>query len=156
MIKKLLSCDCAGACAGIAPLALRLALGAIFMWHGWDKVASQGLDNVAGFLGSIGFPFPLFFAFILGYGELIAGIMLVLGAFTHWAAKYCTIIAIVALLLVHAKNGFSINGGGYEYIILILAVSISLMVTGAGKYSLDAKVLKDWVCGCKDGSCNVH
>lgn len=144
IVNKLITCVYAQELKDVPQLALRIALGAIFAWHGWDKVATKGVEGVAGFLGSLGFPLPMLFSYILSYGELIAGVMLIVGAFTHLAAKYATIVAIVALVLVHAKNGFNVATGGYEFILLILAASISLEVTGAGKYSLDATTLKSW------------
>lgn len=138
MLSKILSCDCGSWFPGVAPLVLRVALGAIFLWHGYDKIFSTGIPGVAGFLGSLGIPLPNLMAYVLAYGELAAGILLILGLFTHWAAKYATIVAIVALFVVHLPNGFSIANGGYEFIMLILASAISVMFTGAGKYSLDA------------------
>jgi putative oxidoreductase len=156
MMKNMLGCGCSKTWGDVALLIMRVALGLIFVYHGWDKIGTQGMDAVAGFLGSIGFPFSMLFAYILAYGELIAGIMLIAGAFTHWAAKFCVIVATVAFFLVHMKGGFSINGGGYEYIMLIFAASFSLMTTGAGKYSLDGTALKEYACCCTDGSCKVH
>ena len=72
---------------------------------------------------------------------MLGGIFLILGAYTHWTAKILAFVALVALVTVHLKNGF-MGPGGYEFILLILAASVSLMITGAGKYSLDRKVLK--------------
>jgi putative oxidoreductase len=83
---------------------------------------------------------PLLFAYILSYGELIAGILLIVGYCTHWVSKYCAVVALVAFALVHVGKGFSIQGGGYEYIMLIFAASVSLMITGSGKYSLESKL----------------
>lgn len=121
-----------------APLVLRLALGAIFVWHGYDKVFIKGMPAISGFLGSLGFPMADVFAYILGYGELLFGIMLVLGLLTALAARYMLVIAIVAFFTVHMSKGFAVSGGGYEFIVLIGAAALSLAVTGAGKYSLDA------------------
>lgn len=123
---------------GVAPLLLRVALGAIFVYHGYDKVFNTGIPGVAGFLESLGIPLPGLMAYVLAYGELVGGLLLIVGLFTHWAAKYASVVAIVALFTVHLKNGFSIANGGYEFIMLILAAAISVMFTGAGKYSLDA------------------
>lgn len=136
-MNKLLNCDCAGTFGGWAPLVLRVALGSVFAWHGYDKVFNTGVSNVGGFLGSLGIPAPSIMAYILAYGELIAGILLIVGLFTHWAAKFTVVVALVALFTVHISKGFSIANGGYEYIMLILASSISVLITGAGKYSLD-------------------
>lgn len=122
-----------------APLVLRVALGVVFAWHGYDKIFSTGIPGVSGLLDGLGFPLPTLFAYVLAYGELIAGILLIVGFFTHWAAKFAVIVAIVAFSTVHVSKGFSIAQGGYEYIMLIFAAAVSVLITGAGKYSLDEK-----------------
>lgn len=136
---KFLGCNCVGKFGDWAPLVLRLALGTVFAWHGYDKIFTIGHEGVTGFLGSLSIPFPSLMAYILAYGEFIGGLLLIVGLFTHWAAKFATVVAIVAFFTVHASKGFSIANGGYEFIMLIGAASISLLITGAGKYSLDAK-----------------
>jgi putative oxidoreductase len=141
MFNKLMKCECANTWGDIAPLFLRVALGIIFAWHGYDKVMVKGIPAIGGFLGSIGFPMPEVFAFILGYGELLGGLLLIAGLLTHWVAKFDIIVAVVAFLTVHMSKGFAISDGGYEYIMLIFAAAVSLMITGAGKYSLDAQWL---------------
>ncbi len=125
----------------VAPLVLRVVLGAIFAMHGWQKLEG-GVSGTSGFLSMLGFPMPDVFAVLLIAAELVGGIFLILGLFTHWTAKILAIVAIVALVTVHLGKGFFVSGGGYEFILLILAGSISVMITGAGKYSLDAKMKK--------------
>jgi len=122
--------------AGYAPLVLRIVTGAIFAIHGYQKF-SGGLEGVAGFLASLGFPIPAVFAVILVTVELLGGIALVLGVFTRLAAQLCAIVAAVGLVTVHLPNGFFISNGGYEFILLLLSASISLALTGSGRFSLD-------------------
>lgn len=136
---KFLTCSCGSKWADVAPLVLRVVTGLIFAMHGWQKLEG-GLAGVAGMLGGMGFPLPMLFAVILIAVELVGGIALILGVFTHWAAKLSAIVAAVALVLVHLPNGFFMRDGGYEFILLLLAASVSLMITGAGKYSLDRKL----------------
>lgn len=121
------------------PFFLRVALGIIFLWHGYDKVFTTGIEGVTGFLAGLGFPMATFFAYVLSYGEIIAGILLILGLFTYLAAKYAAIVAVVGFFTVHAANGFSIQEGGYEFIMLIFAAAVSIALTGPGSYSLDSK-----------------
>lgn len=133
-------CACGAKWQDVAPLILRVVLGAIFLVHGYQKL-QQGVPAVSGFVASIGFPFPGLFAVLLIAAEVLGGIFLILGVFTHWSAKILTFVAIVALVTVHLKNGFT-GPGGYEFILLILVATLSVMITGAGKYSLDAKMKK--------------
>lgn len=125
-----------------APLVLRLVTGVIFMLHGWQKLQG-GLPGVTGLVGSLGFPMPEVFAVLLIAAELGGGILLILGLLTRWAAKFTALVALVALVLVHLPNGFSLSTGGYEYILLLLAASVSLMLSGPGKWSLDRVVWKN-------------
>lgn len=137
---KLATCSCASAWGDVAPLVLRVAVGVVFAVHGADKLFNMGISGTAGFLGSLGFPVPEVFAVLLIAAELVGGIALIVGLCTHWAAKVNLVVAIVAFATVHMANGFSIQDGGYEYIMVLAAALFSLMVTGAGKYSLDAKL----------------
>lgn len=131
-----------GPCTDVAPLVLRLALGAIFTYHGYDKVFVMGLPAVTGFMESLGLPFPSLMAFLLSYGELIGGVFLIIGFCTYWVSLIDIVIALVAMFTVHFSKGFGLVNGGYEYILLILAGSISMFITGPGKYSVDAEMTK--------------
>ena len=138
---KVLTGEYLNAYAGYAPLVLRVATGLVFAMHGYQKYAG-GLAGVTGFLTSLGFPLPGVFAVILIAVELIGGVALILGLGTRVAAKLCAIVAIVALFTVHVSNGFFISNGGYEFILVLFAASVSLMLTGGGKYALDNHLRK--------------
>lgn len=124
----------------LAPFVLRVATGLIFLVHGWQKL-QNGIPQTAGFLGMLGFPAPEVFAALLIAAEVGGGVLLILGLFTRYTAKVLAVVALIAFLTVHMTKGFFVNAGGYEFIVLILAASISLMITGAGAWSLD-KVMK--------------
>ncbi len=124
-----------------APLVLRVVVGLVFALHGYQKL-EMGIPGVAGFLTGLGFPMPELFAVLLIAAELLGGILLILGLFTYWNTRILGIVAVVALLTVHVTKGFFLASGGYEYILLILAATISLMITGPGKWSLDKMMWK--------------
>lgn len=84
---------------------------------------------------------PGVFAYILAYGELVFGAMMIIGLLTHWVAKYHVIVALVALFTVHISKGFFVSSGGYEFILLILAASLAILFSGPGKYSVDKMFL---------------
>ncbi len=140
-MRNILSCVCGDKMSDVALLVLRVATGAIFAMHGWQKLQG-GVPGVTGFLGGLGFPAPELFAVLLIAVELGGGILLMLGLYTHWIAKIFVFVSVIAFLAVHAKNGFFISAGGYEYIMLLFAASFSLMITGPGKWSLDKKMKK--------------
>lgn len=139
-MKNLMNCVCAEKWGAFAPLVLRVVVGAIFAMHGYQKLTMMGVPGVSGFLGMLGFPMPDVFAVLLIAAELGGGILLILGLWTHWTAKILAFVSIVALVTVHLSKGFFLPG--YEFILLILAASVSVMITGAGKYSLDHKMKK--------------
>jgi len=135
-----------------AILILRLALGAIFVMHGAQKVlglfGGEGLAvTVQNFQAHLGIP-P-----ILGYAasftEFFGGIALLVGVLTRLAALGIGMTMVVAALKVHLANGFFINwsceagkGHGYEYNLALLALAFALVLTGGGAYSIDQKVCK--------------
>lgn len=121
-------------------MVLRVVVGLIFALHGWQKLEMMGLDGTTGFLTQLGFPLPGLMAVLLIAAELVGGILLILGAFTHWVSKILIIVSVVALFSVHFANGFFASNGGYEYILLILATVVSLMITGPGKWALDTRM----------------
>jgi putative oxidoreductase len=124
-----------------ALLFLRVATGLVFFMHGWQKWEG-GLTGVTAFLTSLQFPMPALFAVLLVGTEVVGGAALILGAFTRLAAKFTAIVAFVALLTVHVGKGFFIQNGGYEFILLLLAASLMILVVGPGSWSADKKFLK--------------
>lgn len=141
-MNSFLDCGCSSRWSGYAPLVLRVATGLVFAMHGYQKLTQMGLEGVSGFLAGLGFPLAGVFAVILIAVELLGGIALILGFFTHWAAKLAAVVALVGLVTVHLGKGFFVATGGYEFILVLLAASISLMITGAGAYSIDGIMKK--------------
>ncbi len=127
--------------SGFAPTVLRVVTGIIFALHGWQKLEG-GLPMVAGMLEGMAFPAPMLMAVLLIAAELVGGIFLILGFLTRWSAKVLAVVSVVALVVVHLPNGFFMSTGGYEYILLLLAASVSLMFSGAGRWSLDRAIWK--------------
>jgi putative oxidoreductase len=84
-------------------------------------------------------PAPL--AFLAICAEFFGGLGLILGLLTHVAAFGITSNMLIAIATVHASNGFFMNwsgqqkGEGFEY--LVLAITLVLMIYGAGKLSID-------------------
>jgi len=144
-MQKILECTCSDTWQEEGFLALRVVTGLAFFYHGYDKVFVKGVENVAIFFGNVGIPFASLCAFLVAYGELLGGIALMAGFLTHWVAKANILIMLGAIGFVHwGVPGGWFNGygaqGGYEYALLLLASSIFFMVSGSGKYSLDAKL----------------
>ncbi|MBI2656935.1 DoxX family protein [Candidatus Woesearchaeota archaeon] len=122
---------------------LRAVLGFIFAYHGYLKLFVPG-----GFTGTVGFftllkiPVPLYSALLVSVVEFAGGIFLLLGMITKWSSLFLIIDMLVAFFMVHLKNGFSVSKGGYEFVLVLLAGLVVVLVNGAGRISL-GKLLKN-------------
>lgn len=141
MIRKLVATDND---AGTA--LLRVVLGVIFFAHGAQKML--GWFGGYGFTGTMGFftnvmHIPALFAFLAIAAEFFGGLGLILGFLTRIAAVGIFTNMTVAIVLVHHQFGFFMNwtgaqkGEGYEYHLLVLALTVFLMMRGAGAASID-------------------
>lgn len=117
-------------------LMLRLALGTVFVMHGWQKLAVMGHAGVAGFLTQLGVPFPGVSAALLIAVELGGGLALLAGAFTRVAGLLIAAAMLVAVVTVHLPNGYFLPNG-YEFTLTLLLANLSVAMTGAGAYSVD-------------------
>ena len=114
----------------LALLALRLALGAVMVGHGYHKVFG-GMSHYVEFIRHLGIPGWL--AYCSAGAEFFGGIAIFAGLFTRVAALVVFVDMAVALLKVDLKNGFS----GYEFSMTLAAVAFALIFSGAGAISLD-------------------
>ena len=121
------------------PTLLRITVGIVFLVHGAQKMFVWGFHGVAGFLGQVGIPLPALFAVVLTLVELVGGAALVLGLFTRWAALLLALDMLVAVLAVKLKGGF-FAPTGFEYELVLMVASLSLVLMGGGAASLDARL----------------
>ncbi len=130
-----------GMLADIGLLALRLALGAVFLAHGAQKAfgafGGPGFSGATGFVGSLGFrPARLWAALAVG-GELAAGLLLLLGLWTPLAAVLVLATMAVAIAKVHGAKGFFNQNGGYEYNLVLIVAVLAVAAVGPGAFSLE-------------------
>ena len=117
-------------------LLLRVSLGTMYLTHGLVlKWMTFGLDGTAQYFQSLGLPAPLAYATVAA--ELVGGLMLILGVQSRWAALALSPILLGALW-VHAGNGwvFSAQGGGWEYPLYLIVLSVVQAVVGDGAHAL--------------------
>lgn len=150
---KMFKCSCAKNWGDVAPLVLRVVAGIIFIMHGLQKTADVSMFG--GFLGVLQVPSPMFFAWAVVILEIGGGIALILGFLTHWISKLFALEMLIAIFLVHLRSGFFSQAGGYEFALLLFAVALSLMITGAGRLSADEWLLKS-CCGKCEGCACAH
>jgi putative oxidoreductase len=123
----------------IALTLLRVVVGAIFIAHGGQKLFVFGFDGVAGGFAGMGVPMAGILGPLVAFVEFLGGIALVVGLLTRLASLGIASTMVVAILLVHVKQGF-FNPGGIEFPLSLLGSSIVLVLTGAGSWSLDALI----------------
>lgn len=125
-----------------ALLTLRLAAGAVFVYHGWGKVFGEhGVEGFAGFLDSLGVPLPAVSAWLAALTELLGGFALLLGVGVRLVSLPLAFNMLVAILTVH-RTGFDVSQGGMEFALVLLATSIALALTGGGQFSLESLLRK--------------
>lgn len=125
------------------PVPLRLALGAIFIAHGAQKVL--GSFGGPGFKAWIAYPAPFPFmkpAWLwmaaAALAELIGGILIVLGLFTRVGAFLIACVMVSAMIGVHWHNGFFLGQQpGIEYALALVGAALALLISGGGAVSVD-------------------
>lgn len=122
-------------------IPLRLALAAVFVAHGAQKVL--GVWGGPGFSKFISFPAPYDFmkpAWLwmgaAALSELVGGLLLLLGLLTRVGAFFLACTMLVAVVGVHWPAFFSSNKG-IEYPLSLLAMSLALLISGGGIASVD-------------------
>ncbi len=114
--------------------ALRLAVAAVFINHGRQKLFVYGFAGVTGAFTHMGVPVPGLMGPFIGVLEFFGGIALAIGLLTRLFALGFVFDMLGAILLVQLKRGF----GGFELEFLLLGSSLALVLAGAGEFSVDA------------------
>lgn len=115
-------------------LVLRVALGASFIFHGYPKLS----DPAHALKEFSGYGFPSYFAYISGILEVFGGGLLIVGLLTRGAA----LLLAIEMGLVLGRSIIPSVGiyafGRYEFPLLLDAMALALVTTGAGLISIDA------------------
>lgn len=140
-MKRLLNTD-----HSYVSLLQRIALGLVILPHGAQKLLGWyggfGFDASLNWFAST-LHVPAAVAALVVFSDFFGSLALIAGAGTRIASFGATATMLGAIVMVHAPNGFFMNwfgtqaGEGFEFHLLALALSIPLMVKGAGAYSLD-------------------
>ncbi len=144
ILSKLLSTECA-----CGPVVLRIVLGVVMFPHGAQKLlgwyGGYGFSGTMGFFtDTMGLPWIIALGVILI--EFFAPLMLLLGFGTRAAALGLGVVMTGALFMENIKYGFFMNwfgnqaGEGMEFSLLVIGISLSLLISGAGCFSIDKKI----------------
>lgn len=122
----------------IALLIARVIVGVVFMAHGAQKLfgafGGPGLSAVVQMMGPLGY--------LVAIGEFFGGLGLVVGFLTRFSAAAIALIMLGAIAMVHGKFGFFMNwmgkqaGEGFEYHLLAIAVLLTIVIAGPGRYAI--------------------
>lgn len=117
---------------------LRVSLGVMYLAHSIVlKLLAFGLAGTAGYFTSIGLPGWL--GYLTFAAEAAGGLMLVLGIQARWVALALIPALAGAIIWVHGANGwvFTAPGGGWEYPLYLIVLSIAQALLGDGHYALN-------------------
>ena len=131
----------------------RVILGCVMFPHGAQKLfgwfGGFGFTNtMTYFTQTAGLPWII--AFLIIMGESLGSLGLIVGFFTRLSALGLIFIMVGAITTVHIPNGFFMNwfgknaGEGVEYHLLVIGMSIPLLISGGGKYSVDMLIHKNF------------
>ena len=137
----------------VASLLLRVAAGAIFLPHGWSKIAGEG--GAAAFAADMAanYHIPVFLGHVAAWSEFAGAILLIVGLFTRLDALLLAGTMFVAAFVVQLPDAlYGVQPGaikafvalkGIETPLAMFAISAALVFLGGGRFSLDGLLRVD-------------
>ena len=116
-------------------LLLRLTLGVLMLLHGVGKVTG-GIDFILGAVADAGLPAA--FGYLVYVGEVVAPLLLILGAWTRVTALVIVINMVVAVAMVHGAQLVTLSpSGGWALELqgFYIAMALAIALLGAGRFS---------------------
>ncbi len=124
-------------------LILRISIGLLILFHGIANMSSN-YSFIKTLLSGIGI--PEFIAYGVFIGEIVAPILIIIGFRARLASLVLAFNMLVAILMAHASDLFSLNqfgGWSLELQGLYLFGALSLFFLGAGKYATSSTSIWD-------------
>ena len=124
-------------------LIARILLAVLFLVFGWSKLIDY--SGTAASMAQAGLPLPSVAALVAIVVEFFGAIALILGVWTRPVALIVAIYTLAAALIAH--HYWTMTGGARMANMINFYKNLSIMggflllyVTGAGKYSIDARL----------------
>jgi putative oxidoreductase len=118
-----------------ALLLARIALGLPFLYHGAAiAFGAFGGPGLKGFSGFTHMPLPV--AALVGYGEFLGGLGVLLGVLSRLASAGLGLIMLGAIFLVHLPHGYDSQKQGFEYPLTLLLLAVAILAAGPGRLTL--------------------
>ena len=134
--------------SGLAYPLVRVVAGLWLLPHGGQKLFGWfggTAEGMAGYFAKIGLQPALPLVYTAGMVEFFGGLLLVVGLLTRPAAvAVFVLLLLVAIIKVHMANGFFITGGGYEYAMMWMFLSLAIAIRSGGPLSVDARLGKEF------------
>lgn len=122
----------------LALLAIRLITGSVFVFHGAQKLfgafGGYGIQGTAGWMESLGIPFPTLSTVMAGGTEFIGGLAFLTGILTRLVSAPLAFAMLVGAFTAH--SGFDVTQGGMEYPLVLAVTALALGLSGPGRFSL--------------------
>lgn len=136
-MKKVIQCinEKTGKLVDLSLLFVRAVLA--YGFYEPAKMKCSDIQSVADWFEGLGYPLPLFQAYLSASFEILGVFLLALGLFTRFISIPLMIIMVVAIKTVHWENGFAAGDNGYEIPLYYLIMLFVLFTQGAGRYSVD-------------------
>ena len=131
-MKKLFSTDYNSNTISTALLVLRIGIGVLMLVHGLPKMAGLLSGDPVAFPALFGMSAEVSLSLTV-FAEVFCSFLLIVGFGTRIATIPLIITMLVAVLYVHGNDPFAKQELGMLY----LLAYVLLLITGAGKYSLD-------------------
>lgn len=130
----------------LSAATVRILLGLVIFPHGAQKLfgwfGGYGFNGTMNyFTGTLGLPWVIGFLVIIL--ESIGALALIIGFGTRIIAASYIVLALGIMFSSHIQHGFFINwfgnqsGEGYEFFLLWIGMAAALLISGAGKFSID-------------------
>jgi putative oxidoreductase len=130
-------------------LVLRVGLGVVLAAHGLQKLfgwwGGSGVTSFKNSLSDVGYQHADVLAYVSAGGEVVAGVLLVLGLFTPVAAAGALaflINGLLATISVRPRTSHTFSyflPDGHEYQITLILIAVAVILAGPGRYGLDAR-----------------
>ena len=123
-------------------LVLRVTLAVLLLFHGVSKLIG-GVGFITGMLENMGLPAAI--GYLVYVGEVIAPLLILFGVWTRLAALIVAGNMVVAVVLVHTKEFFTMSqtgGWALELQGMYFFAAIALALLGAGRYSIGGRAGK--------------
>lgn len=108
---------------------LRIVAGFLFLWHGVQKLFGFPVGMPPGV--------PAFIIYGAGPIELIGGVLIMIGLFTHWAAFLASGLMAFAYWIGHGTNALLPIQNNGELAALYCFLFLFIATQGGGNWSID-------------------